>query len=66
MKACEPPVTSAGVSVGSTTWRKVCRRLAPRVRAASSYSAPRSCSTGCTVRTTKGMLVKTIATMIPA
>lgn len=60
------PATSAGESSGSTTLQKLCQRVAPSVSAASSYSGPNSSSTGCTVRTTNGMLVKAIATAIPS
>ena len=57
-KASAKPVSSAGSSVGSTTRRNVCQRVAPRLAAASSISVSRSSSTGCTVRTTNGRPMK--------
>ncbi len=61
-KAMAAPVRMAGASMGNTTRAMVCRRVAPRVAAASSTSWPSSLSTGCTVRTVKGRLINTIAT----
>lgn len=60
------PLMSAGYSTGSTTRLKVCQPDAPRLAAASSYSGPRSSSTGCTERTTKGMVVNSMARTMPA
>ena len=65
-KAIAKPVSSAGISVGKTTWRKACQRLAPRLTAASSYSVSRSSRMGCTVRTTKGRPMKISATSTPS
>src|SRR5690554_2106039 len=59
------PVTSAGHSEGKRTLRNTRASDAPRLTAASSSAADSSSSTGCTVRTTKGMLVKAMATMMP-
>ena len=53
-KASAKPVKSAGKSSGKMTRKKVCQRLAPRLAAASSNGASKFCSTGSTVRTTKG------------
>ena len=57
--ASAKPVSSAGTSVGRIDPR---RRSAsgsrPRLAAASSTSRSRSCSTGCTVRTTNGRPMK--------
>ena len=64
--AIEKPASKAGVMVGATTAAMVRSLEAPSVAAASSTSLSRSCSTGCTVRTTNGMLVKAIATAIPS
>ena len=60
------PVASAGKSVGRITRTKVCMRDAPSVSAASSASRDTSASTGSTVRTTNGSLMKVSATTIPA
>ena len=59
------PVSSAGIRLGRITRNTVCQRLAPKLAAASSISTSRSISTGCTVRTTKGMPMKTIAMKMP-
>ncbi|MGY3121309.1 hypothetical protein ACVWXQ_005246 [Bradyrhizobium sp. S3.14.4] len=64
-KASARPVSSAGPSEGRITRMMVCQRLAPRLPAASSISGSRSWSTGCTVRTTKGMPMKIMATKMP-
>ena len=59
------PVSKAGIRLGRMTLTTMCQRLAPRLAAASSISASRSISTGWTVRTTKGMPMKIIATKMP-
>jgi|GEM_PF-3016020 hypothetical protein len=64
--AIAKPVSSAGAMVGRITLLKVCQRDAPRHAAASSSSFSISCSTGCTVRTTKGRPMKISATTMPA
>ena len=64
-KASAKPVSSAGVTIGKITCRKVCQRLAPSVAEASSSSLLRSSSTGCTVRTTNGRPMKVSATNTP-
>lgn len=56
----------AGRIVGQTTRANTCQRLAPSVRVASSKSTSISSNTGWTVRTTKRMEVKLIATMMPS
>ena len=65
-KASANPVTVAGSTCGRITWRNTCQRLAPRLAAASSNSGSNSSNTGCTVRTTKGMPMKTSATRMPS
>ena len=45
--------------------RKVWKRDAPSVQAASSWSVPTSRSTGITSRTTKGSVTKIVARTIP-
>ncbi len=65
-KASAKPVSSAGSRVGRITRRNVCQRVAPRLAAASSSSASRSSSTGCTVRTTNGRPMKVSATTMPS
>jgi len=64
--ASAKPVSSAGRMLGRITRQKVCAREAPRLIAASSTSASRSCSTGSTVRTTKGRPMKVSASTTPA
>jgi hypothetical protein len=51
---------------GTMTARNVCQRLAPSVVAASSTSLSKSCSAGCTVRTTNGSPMKVSATTTPS
>ncbi len=65
-KASAVPVSSAGVSAGSTTRRSVCSRVAPSVAAASSDSLLSSASTGSSVRTTKGSPMKVRAITMPS
>ena len=65
-KAIAKPVSSAGMIDGRITFVKVCRRVAPRLVAASSSSFSVSSSTGCTVRTTKGSPMKISAITTPA
>ena len=60
------PVSSAGVTIGKTTRRKLCQRDAPSVAAASSSSRGSSSSTGCTVRTTNGRPMNVSATSTPS
>ena len=50
---------------GSVTRRKVWKREAPSVQAASSWSVPTSRSTGITSRTTNGSVTKIVASTIP-
>jgi hypothetical protein len=64
-KANAVPVRSAGRIAGPITRRKICNRLAPRLKAASSTSGSRSWSTGSIVRTTKGRPTKIRATKTP-
>ena len=64
-KASVKPVISAGRIAGMRTKRKVCQRLAPSTAAASSISGSMSSITGCSVRTTKGRLMKVSATTMP-
>ena len=49
---------------GKTTRRNVCSSEAPSDLAACSISWSSSSSTGCTVRTTKGSVTKSIASTI--
>ncbi|CAJ8885775.1 Uncharacterised protein [Burkholderia pseudomallei] len=63
--ASAKPVSSAGVTAGSTTRRNVSQRDAPRHAAASSCSRSKSSRTGCTVRTTNGRPMKVSATSTP-
>ena len=65
-KASVNPVSVAGSSVGSSTFRNVCPRDAPRLAAASSTSSSMSCRTGCTVRTTNGRPINVSATKTPS
>ncbi len=65
-KASEQPARKAGKIAGKMTERKMRRSDAPSVSAASSTSGPRSSRTGCTVRTTNGRLVNTIAMAMPS
>ena len=62
--ASAKPVSNAGRITGRITCTKVCQREAPRQAAASSRSASISASTGWTVRTTKGMPMKTSTSTI--
>ena len=54
------PARNAGRISGQITSAKTCHGRAPRLCAASSISAEMSSSTGWTVRTTKGIEVKTL------
>ncbi len=55
-----------GRTVGRMMWTTVWRRVAPSVAATSSSCFSASSSTGSSVRTTKGRLMNTIATMTPS
>ena len=65
-KASAKPVIQAGSRAGRTTRRNVCKRLAPRLAAASSTSGSRLSSTGWSVRTTKGRPMKVRAIVMPS
>ena len=52
--------------IGRITLVMICQRFAPSVAAASSSSASRSSSTGCTVRTTNGRPMKISAIRMPS
>ena len=60
------PVVTAGMSGGNTIRRRMFVREAPSNAPASSVSRSKSCSTGCTVRTTNGRPTKTSATRMPS
>ena len=65
-KASANPVMSVGNSVGAMMLQKVLKRLAPSVAAASSISRSRFSSTGCKVRTTKGIPTNVSAMTTPS
>ncbi len=65
-KASVTPLISAGASTGSTTRVTRWKSVAPSVWAASSTSWARSCSTGCTERTTNGRPMNTSAMKMPS
>lgn len=52
--------------LGSVTFQKTSRLLAPRVSAASSSEKSIASSTGMSSRTTKGIVTKRVASAIPA
>ena len=60
------PAMNAGKIAGHMILANICQLVAPNDRAASSTSAATSSNTGCTVRTTKGMLVNIIARAMPS
>ena len=64
-KVSSDPVRMAGAIAGSTTRRKAASGQAPRVKAACSWSASSSISTGSTARTTSGKVTSKRATTIP-
>ncbi|GJE71687.1 hypothetical protein CHKEEEPN_3234 [Methylorubrum podarium] len=64
-KARAKPVSTAGISGGSTTRTRVVIRDAPRMAEASSTSLSISAISGCTVRTAKGRPMKTMAMKMP-
>ncbi len=66
-KASAKPVSSAGARPGRMTANMVCKRAwRPAWRRPPRPRASSSCSTGCTVRTTKGRPMKTSATTMPS
>ncbi len=59
------PYSSAHLTFGSVTLRKICQPFAPSTRAASSCSVPCACISGINSRATNGNVMNTVASTMP-